>query len=85
MERASVEDQVLAFEKQFTTAAERFEVCCISIIDVPQFACSRNLWQVLSGITLARGQDVLIRGQGKLIHMVQKVRPFNHSICVTTI
>ena len=26
-----------------------------------------TLWQVLSGITLARGQDILIRGQDNLI------------------
>ena len=87
-----MDNRILAFEKRFTKAAERFEVCRISIIDVPQFACSRNLWQVLSGITLARGQDILIRGQDnlirgqdnivrgqdKLVQMVQKVRPLNH-------
>ena len=85
-----MDNRILAFEKRFTKAAERFEVCRISIINVPQFVCSCYLWQVLSGITLARGQDVLIRGQddlmrgqddlmrgqGNLVHMVQKVWPF---------
>jgi hypothetical protein len=83
VERVSVDNQILAFEKQFTKAAERFEVCRILIINVTYFVCSYHLWQVLSGITLARGQDLIIRGQddlmrvqGNLVHMVQKVRPF---------
>ena len=71
-------DQILVFEKQFTKAAERFEVCCIFIINVPHFICRCYLWQVLSGIALARGQDILICGQDKLVQMVQKAWPFNH-------
>jgi hypothetical protein len=100
-----VDNQILTFEKQFAKAAGRFEVCCILIINVPRFVYSHYLWKVLSGITLARGQDVIIRGQddvvrsqdnllrgqddiirsqGNLIHMVQKVRPFNRRTYVTT-
>ena len=58
-----MDNQILAFEKQFAKAAERFEVCRIFVVIVSHSICSRYLWQILSGITLARGQDTLIRGQ----------------------
>jgi hypothetical protein len=43
VERASVDNQILAFEKQFAKAAGRFEVCRILIINVPRFVRSHYL------------------------------------------
>jgi WD40 repeat protein len=34
-----------------------------------------TLWQVLSGITLARGQDILIRGQDDIIRSLAQIQP----------
>ena len=64
--RTSVKDEILEFQNKFSDATQHFEVCHVS--NEHRFATHMlMLRQVLSGITLARGQDALLRGQGGLL------------------